>query len=82
MTTQSGRKTLPFLAILLLTLWPIAYAHDARANEPPIKVEAATASAAPGWHTYDRDSFYTTNNAGSSLSPQFYLTVEHWDISQ
>ena len=61
----------PFLALLLLTPWPVVYAHDtAMAAPEPTRVEAAEASAAPSWEVFDRaiggvttpgDLFYVDN---------------------
>ena len=49
------KKNLIFilLATLLLTPWPVAYAYDNdMAEQAPIRIEAAPASVAPGWHAY------------------------------
>ncbi|MFC1914544.1 hypothetical protein ACFLXF_04655, partial [Chloroflexota bacterium] len=41
------------LATLLLTPWPVAYAYDNDiAEQAPIQIEAAAASAAPAWYAY------------------------------
>ena len=48
------RKLLfPFLAMLLLAPWPVAYAYDNVLDNPePIQIEAAETSAAPGWTAF------------------------------
>ena len=76
---------LPLLAVLLLTPWPVAYAHDiALAGQEPIQVEAAEISAAPSWNAFGRaiggvttpdDLFYidATNNP-ADISVTLHLT--------
>ncbi len=45
----------PLLAILLLTPWPIAYAHDnGMAGQESIRIEAAESSAAPSWQVFGK----------------------------
>ena len=49
------KKNLIFvlLATLLLTPWPVAYAYDNdMAEQAPIQIEAAPASATPSWRAY------------------------------
>ena len=48
------RKLLfPFLAMLLLAPWPVAYAYDNVIDSPePIQIEAAETSAAPSWTAF------------------------------
>ena len=45
----------PMLAILLLTPWPVAYAHDsAMAKQETYQIEAAAPPAAPAWNAYGK----------------------------
>ncbi|MDD5039153.1 MAG: hypothetical protein PHN78_07550 [Dehalococcoidales bacterium] len=72
-------------AVLLLTSWPVAYAHESdHASQGPIQIEAAEISAAPGWNAYGRaiggvttpgDLFYIdATNSPADISVTLYLT--------
>ena len=46
---------LPLLTILLLTPWPVAYAHDSAVDgQEPIQIRSAEPSAMPGWQVFGR----------------------------
>lgn len=66
------------LATLLLTPWPVAYAHNnAMAGQSPIQIEAAKPAAAPHWKAFGKaiggvtpgDLFYI--DTGSSTTDTF-----------
>ena len=55
MPKRFTKKILSLLAILLLTPWPVAYAHDnALAKEEPIQITAAEPSAAPSLSVFGK----------------------------
>ena len=82
--------TFIFLAILLLTPWPVAYAYDnalARPEQMPVEVSAAEPSAAPSWSVFGQaiggvstpgDLFYvgTTDNAADILVTLYLTNAE------
>jgi len=75
----------PLLAILLLTPWPVAYAHDNDvAGQELVQIEAAESSAAPGWQVFGKaiggvdtpgDLFYIdATEYAADTSVNLYLT--------
>jgi hypothetical protein len=75
------------LAVLLLAPWPVAYAYgDASDASPTVKVEAATASAAPQWQSFGHavcsvkpgDLFYV-NTADSQPDVRITLLITNTD---
>jgi hypothetical protein len=71
------------LTALLLTPWPVAYAHDAAAGQNPIQIEAAEATAAPHWNAFAKaiggvspgDLFYIdTGDITTDMLVTLYIT--------
>ena len=70
----------PFLVILLLTPWPVAYAYDnGVGGAETIHIEAAQAAATPGWDAFggfvggitEPGSVFTIrSNRGSGQAPR------------
>jgi len=80
------KKIFPILAILLLTPWPVAYAHTYAGDmvgQEPVQIEVAEASAAPSMTVFGKaiggvkpgDLFYidATENA-ADITVTLYLT--------
>ena len=78
MRNKWTKRIFPFIALLLLAPWPIAYGHDAGdgvVEEETVQIEAAEASAQPAWTAFGKaiggvdtpgDVFYidATDNPG------------------
>lgn len=72
------------LAALLLSPWPVAYAHDSTADgQAQLQVEAAEAAAAPHWNAFGKaiggvtpgDLFYIDNETSmADLPVTLYIT--------
>jgi len=62
------------LATILLTPWPVAYAHDnGMAEQTPIQIEAASAEAAPKWTAF--------GNAIGGVTPGDLFYVDNYDTT-
>ena len=52
------KKIFPLIAVLLLTPWPVAYAHtndvEAVAGQDAVRIEVADPSATPNWQVFGR----------------------------
>ncbi len=87
MSKKLFRKVFPFLAVLLLAPWPVAYAHtydNSMGGGDSVRIEVAEASMMPTWTAFRRaiggvaspgDLFYidATNNA-ADVRVELYLT--------
>jgi hypothetical protein len=64
---------IPLLAVLLLTPWPVAYAHDLTAGQPLMQIEAAEPSAAPYYKAF--------GNAIGSVTPGDLFYIDTGDMT-
>ncbi len=69
------KRKLIFLLVasLLLTPWPVAYAHDAVAGQTPIQIEAAEATTAPRWNA--------SGNAIGGVTPGDLFYIDTGDVT-
>ena len=79
------KKIFPLLAILLLTPWPVAYAHDpdgALAGQDAVPIEVAKPSLAPSMSVFGGaiggvrpgDLFYVDATEATDITVNLYLT--------
>ncbi len=79
------KRIFPFLAILLLTPWPVAYAHTYTGNmvgQKPVQIEVAEPSLAPSMSVFGRavggvspgDLFYIDTTKAADITVNLYLT--------